>query len=108
MARAASLAALVPRLIADGIDELLIESRDAAPDTRDRHVLLDIFEKNGMRSPFAYAWRGKDEPLLWTADAVCGAIREYLVGDERYSTMMREVGVVADPVYINGTGPRIA
>lgn len=26
----------------------------------------------------SYDWRGKDEPALWLADAVCGAVADFL------------------------------
>jgi len=39
--------------------------------------------------------------LLWLADAVCGSIREYLMGENSSSfEQLRELGVVTEPIYI--------
>lgn len=76
-ARRALLAALATRLDADGVAHLVIESRGAREDGRDRATLLDTFHDDQV--PFTYDWRTKAEPLLGIADAIGGACREQLV-----------------------------
>jgi len=80
-ARGVALTKLVPCLLDEGVDELMIESRDRPGETtvddRDRRTILSLFEQEERR--FAYGWHPKAEPLIWTADAVCGAVREHLL-----------------------------
>ncbi len=74
-ARAALMTELVARLVNDGIDNLVIESRGTKSDERDRAVILDRLR--GLAScEFSYRWSSKNEPLLWYADALAGASRD--------------------------------
>jgi hypothetical protein len=109
-ARARGLVDLIPRLISDGIDELMIESRGDLHDDRDRRVIVGTLQDLGEPRAFAYRWRTKAEELLWPADAVCGAVRDYLLGEnDYYYEELRNLEVITEPVYINESGkPRIA
>ncbi|CAN5797005.1 hypothetical protein BH23ACT2_BH23ACT2_07260 [soil metagenome] len=78
-ARSHLLAEISRLLVEDGVDHLVIESQGAREDGRDRASLLDTFNRSGG-VPFTYDWRTKAEPLLWIADAVGGACREHLIG----------------------------
>ena len=40
--------------------------------------MLDVLREMGKAGKAAYRWETKSEPLLWLADAVCGAVREHL------------------------------
>ncbi|WP_420622413.1 hypothetical protein [Candidatus Poriferisodalis sp.] len=92
-ARAALMTELVARLVNDGIDDLIIESRGTKSDERDRAVILDRLR--GLPScEFSYRWSSKREPLLWYADALAGASRD-AVGD---GTCARIAGVQSDHI----------
>lgn len=103
-ARAISLAALVPDLVAEGAEHLCIESRGAAADVRDRVTLLDALNPDGGVRTLTYDWRTKDEPALWLADAVCGATSDFLRGSAgklKYFRELREAGVVDGLTYVD-------
>lgn len=78
-ARARLLKEHALRLQADGIDHLIIESGHPHTDQRD-HDTLRAWSASAEAPPFAYDWRSKSEPLLWVADAFCGAAAEHLLG----------------------------
>jgi len=40
-------------------------------------MILSVLEHEDRG--FAYGWYPKAEPLIWMADAVCGAVREHLL-----------------------------
>lgn len=93
-ARRSILARLAVDIAADGVDHLIIEASDAATIGRDRRVLLDSFRQAGG-VPFTYDWRSKAEPLLWIADAIAGAVAEYVVGkDATWWEMLSARGIV--------------
>lgn len=81
-ARAVALADTVQHLLGEGCSEMLIESRSNAGDGRDRAVILDQLRLQETPGRLAYDWRPKQEPLIWIADAVGGAVREHLLGTE--------------------------
>lgn len=102
-ARADGLRRLIPRLIAEGTTELIIESRDATSDRRDQGVILDTLQSLDAPGALTYSWRPKPEPFLWLADGVCGAVREFLLDtdDAHYYHRLRGDGVIDEPIYIN-------
>lgn len=81
-ARAIALADTVRHVLSEGCSELLIESRSQAEDGRDRSVVLDTLATVQPSRELRYGWHGKDEPLLWFADAAAGAVREHLQGED--------------------------
>ena len=85
-ARATCLTALVGDLKAAGISELVIETRSEVPDRRDRRTLLDARHAGIAADSLTYRHVGKlEEPLLWAADAIAGAVALHLTGeDSRY------------------------
>jgi hypothetical protein len=101
LARAHGIKTLLPLLLNEGVDELLIESRgEALVDNRDKRVIVGTLQSLGNPT-LSYAWRDKSEELLWLADAVCGSIRDYLMGENSSSfEQLRELGVVTEPIYI--------
>lgn len=103
-ARALCLRAVIPKLIADGASQLLIESRGTLEDARDRGTILDTFNDIGASGAFAYGWRGKHESVTWLADAVCGAVREHLIDPTRARSFdrLREAAVLSDLTYVAG------
>ena len=63
----------------EGATHLIIESGDHVTNSRDQSTLLDHHRDRGG-VPFAYDWRTKQEPLLWVADALAGAVGEWVIG----------------------------
>jgi len=94
-AREAVLRRLLPRLLHEGADRLLVESRGARLDARDRAVLLDGLNAFGGARAMTYAWHTKADPALWFADAVCGAAADALTGrDATPLAALHDAGVV--------------
>ncbi len=76
-ARREAMVELVPLVVADGAEHLIIESRSAREDLRDRQSVIEAMHL--ASKPIDYRWEPKSEGLLWVADAVCGAVKEYLL-----------------------------
>lgn len=102
-ARAQALATLALLLDHEGVEELVIEGRGGHPsNNRDAQAILSA-ESSGHPISFAYHWSDKTEPLLWAADALCGAMHKYLTGqDAAYYKRMEDAGVLTEPRYITG------
>lgn len=99
-ARRIILSDLIVELIYEGVGHVLIETRSAAQDGRDRATILDTFAKLGRPHAFTYEWRTKAEPLLWIADAINGAIKEHLLAeDDRWLEHLRRSGVIDELTY---------
>lgn len=97
-ARRSALEELVPLAIADGAQELIIESRATHEDDRDRGALIEIVRQSG--AALAYRWEDKREPLLWLADALCGVVKEYLLGEDSAAfDRLRSARVLGDLRY---------
>ncbi len=64
---------------AQGATHVVIEASDEATMGRDRSTILDHHRDSGGVT-FAYDWRSKNEQLLWVADAIAGAVGEYVTG----------------------------
>lgn len=97
--RAQLLAKVSRLLVSDGVGHVVIESQGAREDGRDRASLLDTFRESGG-VPFSYDWRTKAEPLLWVADAVGGACREHLIGqDSAPFERLQSIGVLEAITY---------
>lgn len=79
-ARRSAIGELLPLIVADGAEELIIESRSAREDQRDRQSVIEALR--GVESAISYRWDRKSEPLLWVADAVCGVVKEYLLRED--------------------------
>lgn len=94
IARSAGLLAVTDRSMDDGATGLVIESRTADLDWRDSRTLAHHAE-HGL----SWEFHPKSNPLLWAADAVCGAVREHLLGDDRYLDHLQEHGIVGDLSY---------
>lgn len=107
-ARAKALGLLVPELVAEGAEHLCIESRGSDADLRDRVVLLDSLNPEGGSSAMTYDWRSKNEPLLWLADGVCGAVADVLLqnnGKLHYYEQLQACGAIGDLTYISENVP---
>ena len=102
-ARSNGIAEVIPRLLHDGVTELRIESRGIQEDERDKATILDVLNSIGSSGSLTYRWYEKGEPLLWLADAICGAMGEYLLSteDTGYFDRLQKTGVIKEPIYIN-------
>lgn len=99
-ARRDLLAESVQQCVKEGVGHLIIENGDHHTNLRDREVILDQFRDQGG-VPFAYDWRTKKEPLLWLADAVCGAISaSYSHGQSEYLDRLIQAGIMDQPCYL--------
>jgi len=74
-ARQECLHHLIVALSSEGVQELLIESRAARNDRHDRQTILAAQRMGAISDRLVYGFpRAADEPLLWLADFVVGAI----------------------------------
>lgn len=66
-------------------------------------IILDVLNATDSPGAIAYEWRRKEEPVLWLADAVCGAVREHLLQtpSATYFDQLVEARVVSEPIYIS-------
>ncbi len=106
-ARERALAEVIPHLLDDGATELMIESRGTREDARDRATILDSLRDLGAPGALGYSWHPKTEPLLWLADAVCGAVREYLLqtAEMTYFEQLQANGTLGELIYIGPDEP---
>ena len=81
------LGLLLPALASTGVSVATFESRGPKDDQRDRDMLSALRRQHliGSALKMGHA-RGTDEPLLWLADALCGAV----MADRRGETMWWE------------------
>lgn len=100
-ARMRCLGGLTVALVEDGVDELRIETRSDRQDARDQATILDTLRTLRRPGSISYGWWPKSEPVLWVADAVCGAIKEHLMleGDDALNRL-RASGSVGNLTYL--------
>lgn len=78
-ARRVCLTTLAGDLAREGVEELVLEHRDEAGDRLDRQTMLDA--RHGGVADLRYGFaRPAEEPLLWAADAIAGALSVHLAG----------------------------
>jgi len=77
---------LLPALVGNGVDIVTLESRGNRDDQRDRDLLAAMQAQLRISGPALRMdhVRGVDEPLLWLADALCGAFMNARKGDDRW------------------------
>jgi hypothetical protein len=105
-ARQKLLSEATVQLLGDGVDELIIETRDApgkgwtSQDARDEQTLRDTLRSLGLGpEALSWSWQPKSEPLLWACDAICGAVREFLLGDSEAFEQLVRAKVIDEPRY---------
>ena len=99
--RCKCLETLLPELTRCGCTHLVIESRGARDDRRDRDMLDALRAKKeitGLRLDHA---PGPADPVLWIADAVCGAVVAHRTGESRW------LEAIADRVMIQNVDHRL-
>lgn len=89
--RAACLAALAGDLARADVDQLVIEAREEHLNRRDMATLVGAKVAGIIPDRFRYGFtRGGEEPLLWAADALAGAVGGWIVGEaETYLAHLR-------------------
>lgn len=87
--RRKTLERFVPELEVLGCAHLVLESRGAADDRRDRAMLDALRARRLSTSLRLDHTPGPGEPLLWIADAVCGAVTADRTGDPRWLDRLR-------------------
>lgn len=93
-ARRELLVALADDVAAEGVSHVVIEQGDHQTNRRDQDALLDHYRDQGG-VPFNYAWRGKQEPLLWLPDAIGGATSAFLLDQNPgWYKRLHDAGVV--------------
>lgn len=94
-ARRVGLEVLFDHFLADGVDEVIIESRTPPQDGRERLAILDILRERKAASALTYGWDRKTNELLWIAEAIGGAVRCHLTGidTEWYHQVARVTGL---------------
>ncbi len=95
--------AFVYELELRGCDHLTLESRGPADDDRDR-TMLDSLRTRGASKLLRLDHKpGPAEPLLWIADAICGAVTASRVGESRW---LKALEPSIDLVVVDGRGSR--
>jgi len=90
-ARALCLTALVPDLHERGVQEILIEARTPELDRRDIETIRGVrFGLPRHTTLWARHVPGAEQPLLWAADIVAGAVRADHDGAGEYREILAE------------------
>jgi hypothetical protein len=71
------------------IDHLTLESRGSALDRRDRDLVDALRASHRLGGLRVDHVPGPADPMLWTADAVCGAVVASRTGDPSYLDLVR-------------------
>lgn len=80
-----------------GIERAVFESRGKADDKRDRDLLDGLRANKSLTSPLRLDHKvGRREPLLWLADAACGAVTAARTGTPEYLNELKAVTTVID------------
>ena len=83
--RATLLNALLDDLAKTTTLDLLLESRQRVNDLKDRQVIAGAVADHRISSDINYGHSGPDqEPLLWLADALAGAVMAQVRGDGKF------------------------
>lgn len=77
---------LLPALVGNGVEQVIMESRGSKDDQRDRDLLAALQAQHRIFAPALKMGhvRGVDDPLLWLPDALCGAVLNARRGDNRW------------------------
>lgn len=92
-ARQKCLHHLIVALFDEGVRELLLESRASRNDRHDRQTIVAAQHKGVISERLVYRFpRAADEPLLWLADFVVGAVAaDHASGDQEESSTLRAI-----------------
>jgi len=80
------------QLIRNDVWHLCLESRGAQADELDMAMVRALGAQQVLPTSFRLSHlRGKDEPLLWAADAVCGAVVAARIGQVRWLRQLERI-----------------
>ena len=86
---------LLMALAEDGCESLTLESRGERDDKRDRELLPALQAQKRIVSPIKLNHTaGPGEPMLWLADAVCGAVVSERLGEPRWWKMISRITTI--------------
>jgi len=75
---------LLPEPEQRSVSRIVMESRGGADNNRDLQFLQDLRASRRVSTRLRrYHARGKEEPLLWLPDAICGAVVKHRTGEPR-------------------------
>ncbi|WDZ91413.1 DUF3800 domain-containing protein [Nocardiopsis sp. HUAS JQ3] len=90
-ARARCLEQLVPELHDYGVETMIMEARSPALNKRDIRTIIGARYALPKGAQFTIEHtKGAEEPLLWVADVLAGAVRAGREGDETYRSILGE------------------
>lgn len=90
-ARARCLEHLVPELSGCGVETLIMEARTPALNKRDVQTVIGARYALPKGTRFAIEHtKGAQEPLLWVADVLAGAVRAGREGNDTYRSILTE------------------
>ncbi|WP_172144083.1 hypothetical protein [Bifidobacterium panos] len=89
-ARRKCLERLLQLLEQHGVDRLVLESRTASQDARDRHLVSYLYTSHVLRSIRLDHVRGDCEPCLWLPDQILGAYGDTKSGEMDFATFLNE------------------
>jgi len=86
------LRTLISELKGSGLGRAVLESRGIAGDRRDR-AALDWQARTGPSPISIHHSLGIDEPLVWSADFVCGATWAQFNGNDSYVSILEKMNI---------------
>ena len=82
-ARTLCVARLATELAGTGVKHMLFEGRTALQNRRDVATIAELRSRRAIPDTFSVNFAGKgDDPMLWIADIVAGAVGASLTGTE--------------------------
>jgi hypothetical protein len=80
----------LPELVSMGVGNAVIESRGRRDDQKDRQTLDNLRRKHALRGRLHLDHvGGPAEPMLWIADACCGAVTQFRCGDPTHYLLIQ-------------------
>ena len=97
-ARTRCLKTLLAELSRLEVDQVILESRGAARDRRDRGVVTGLRVAGDLRRTVRVEWMGpREQELLWLPDIVAGAVTRWLDGQPEYFRLLADQVRMLDP-----------
>ncbi|WP_404388834.1 hypothetical protein [Humibacillus xanthopallidus] len=95
-ARRKCFEALMWELTGLGVEHVVFESRGKADDKRDAHMLDAMRRTHALQGKIRLDHaRGREEPLLWVPDAVCGTVADTRCGTiEHYAHIESKTTII--------------
>lgn len=94
--RRKTLESLYHELVGMEVFDLTLEARTPPQDANDRAHIVGLRSQGLDSRLYIDHRRGGDEPLLWIADAVLGAVNAEHLGDDRFITALRSTLILQE------------